>query len=63
MPLCDDHLSTALTVELSVRRLTPADDALHALLEVYGVEEPPRVLLAETSLGPAASRPPAASAA
>lgn len=39
MPLCDDHLSTALTVGLSVRRLTPAGDALDALLDLYGVGE------------------------
>jgi hypothetical protein len=39
MPLCDHHLSTAFAVEPSVKRLTPADDALGALLDVYGVQE------------------------
>ena len=63
MLLCEDHLRAALAVELPVRRLIPARDALHALLEVYGVGELPRVSLAETSLGPATTRPPAASAA
>jgi hypothetical protein len=39
MPLCDKHLETALAVELRVKRMMPAGDALHALLEAYGVEE------------------------
>lgn len=39
MPLCDHHLSTALAGEPSVKRLTPADDVLGALLDVYGVQQ------------------------
>lgn len=39
MPLCDNHLRTASAVGLSVQRLTPAGDALHALLDLYGVGE------------------------
>jgi hypothetical protein len=39
MPLCDIHLSTAFAVGLSVRRLTPAGEALDALLDLYGVGE------------------------
>lgn len=39
MPLCDDHLGTAFAVGLSVQRLTPAGDALDALLDLYGVQE------------------------
>lgn len=39
MPLCDDHLGTAFAVGLSVQRLTPAGDALDALLDLYGVKE------------------------
>lgn len=39
MPLCDEHLSTASAVGLSVRRFAPADDVLDALVDSYGVEE------------------------
>lgn len=39
MPLCDDHLGTAFALGLSERRLTPACDALDALLDLYGVVE------------------------
>ena len=39
MPLCDDHLGTASAVGLSFRRLTPADEALDTLLDLYGVKE------------------------
>ncbi len=39
MPLCDEHLGTASAVGLSVRRLTPADEALGTLLDLYGVGE------------------------
>jgi hypothetical protein len=39
LPLCDSHLSTAVAVELTVKRLTPAGDALGVLLDVYGVGE------------------------
>jgi hypothetical protein len=39
MPLCDKHLGTAFAVGLSVQRLTPAGDELHALLDLYSVGE------------------------
>ena len=39
MTLCDHHLKTAFAVELSVKRLIPASDALGAPLEAYGVKE------------------------
>jgi hypothetical protein len=39
MPLCDDHLGTAFAIGLSVQRLTPAGDALDALLDIYAVKE------------------------
>jgi hypothetical protein len=39
MPLCNAHLGTAFAVGLSVRRLTPAGDALGALLDLYDVGE------------------------
>jgi hypothetical protein len=39
MPLCDNHLSTASAVGLSVRNLTPAVDVLDALLDIYGIKE------------------------
>ena len=39
MPLCDNHLSTASAVGLSVRRLTTADETLDALLDIYVVNE------------------------
>jgi hypothetical protein len=39
MPLCDRHLSTAFAVGVSMRCLTPAGDALQALLDLYGIED------------------------
>lgn len=39
MPLCDDHLGTAFAVELTIKRLTPAGDALGTLPDVYSVGE------------------------
>lgn len=39
MPLCEGHLGTAFGVGLSMQRLTPANDALDTLLDIYGVEE------------------------
>jgi hypothetical protein len=50
MPLCDKHLSTASAVGLSVHRLTPVDDVLDALLDLYGVGE---LSLLDATLGSA----------
>ena len=39
LPLCDDHLGITFDVGLTMKHLTPAGDALGALLDVYGVED------------------------
>jgi hypothetical protein len=50
MPLCDNHLSTASAVGLSVRSLTPADETLDILLDLYGVSE---LLVLDATVGSA----------